>query len=195
MPVTASRCSAEPRRLSRNSWLHGAAVVRSWSRTGGDGAQGGGLGKPVEALLPAVYGSNQRLEWIGAQVDGARIEALLLQQWYRLSDRDLEGALADRLSLRRSCGFILEDAATSLPRFRIDLAEARGPAPARPSTAISSTDRIERLLTLDGTDGRTSPSHRCVARPLKLFGTMKRRYLDRRVRCRRLDRNCCGALP
>jgi IS5 family transposase len=104
----------------------------------------------VEALLPAAYGSNQRLERIKAQVDWAPIEtllqpmrkaptgrpaypplvqlkALLLQQWYRLSDRDLEEALADRLSFRRFCGLGLEDAvpdATTLSRFRIDLAEA-----------------------------------------------------------------------
>ena len=104
----------------------------------------------AEALLPAAFGSNQRLERIGAQVDWQPIEvllqpmrraltgrpaypplvqlkALLLQQWYRLSDRDLEEALADRLSFRRFCGLGLEDAvpdATTLSRFRIDLAEA-----------------------------------------------------------------------
>jgi transposase, IS5 family len=83
----------------------------------------------VEALLPAAYGGNKRLERIRAQVDWAPIElkALLLQQWYRLSDRDLEEALADRLSFRRFCGLGLEDAvpdATTLSRFRIDLAEA-----------------------------------------------------------------------
>ena len=105
----------------------------------------------VEALLPAAFGSNQRLERIRAQVDwaadrgaaaadapgadgaaclpaaGPAQGAMLLQQWYRLSDRDLEEALADRLSFRRFCGLGLEDAvpdATTLSRFRIDLAEA-----------------------------------------------------------------------
>ncbi|WP_084506647.1 transposase [Geminicoccus roseus] len=29
---------------------------------------------------------------------------MLLQQWYPLSDRDLEEALVDRLSFRRFCG-------------------------------------------------------------------------------------------
>jgi hypothetical protein len=102
----------------------------------------------VEALLPVAFGSNQRLERIRAQVDWQAIEmllqpmrraptgrpaypplvqikALLLQQWYRLSDRDLEEDLADRLSFRRFCGLGLEDAvpdATTLSRF--DLAEA-----------------------------------------------------------------------
>jgi IS5 family transposase len=44
-----------------------------------------------------------------------------------LSDRDLEEALADRLSFRRFGGLGLEDAvpdATTFSRFRIDLAEA-----------------------------------------------------------------------
>ncbi|HEX2528112.1 MAG TPA: transposase [Geminicoccus sp.] len=56
-----------------------------------------------------------------------QLKAMLLQQWYRLSDRDLEEALANRLSFRRFCGLGLEDAvpdATMLSRFRIDLAEA-----------------------------------------------------------------------
>jgi IS5 family transposase len=46
---------------------------------------------------------------------------------YRLSDRDLEEALADRLSFRRFCGLGLEDAvpdATTISRFRVDLTEA-----------------------------------------------------------------------
>ena len=56
-----------------------------------------------------------------------QLKALLLQQWYRLSDRDLEEALAARLSLRRFCGLGRDEAvpdATTLSRFRIDLAEA-----------------------------------------------------------------------
>jgi transposase len=53
-------------------------------------------------------------------------KALLLQQWYHLSDRDLEEALADRSSFRRFRGLGLEDAVpdATLSRFRIDLAEA-----------------------------------------------------------------------
>jgi hypothetical protein len=97
-------------------------VIRSCrSKGAGDGAQGGGSSL-VEALLPAAFGSNQQLERIREQVDWRPIEALLesmrraptggpaypslvqfkallLQQWYRLSDRDLGEALADRLSL------------------------------------------------------------------------------------------------
>ena len=47
--------------------------------------------------------------------------ALLLAQWYRLSDPELEEALADRLSFRRFVGLSLQDAVpdeTTLCRFR-----------------------------------------------------------------------------
>lgn len=104
----------------------------------------------VEALLPDGIGANRRLQRIADQVDWPPLarclnrlrpaktgrppypplvlfKALLLQQWYRLSDRDLEEALGDRLSFRRFCGLGLEDAvpdATTISRFRGDLAEA-----------------------------------------------------------------------
>ena len=54
------------------------------------------------------------------------LKALLLQQWYRLSDAALEEALNDRVSFRRFLGLSLEDAApdyTTLCRFRIRLTE------------------------------------------------------------------------
>lgn len=53
--------------------------------------------------------------------------ALLLAQWYGLSDRDLEDALCDRLSFRRFVGLGLEEATpdhTTLCRFRERLHEA-----------------------------------------------------------------------
>lgn len=53
--------------------------------------------------------------------------ALLLSQWYGLSDRDLEEALCDRLSFRRFVGLGLEQATpdhTTLCRFRERLNEA-----------------------------------------------------------------------
>ena len=53
--------------------------------------------------------------------------ALLLAQWYGLSDRDLEDALCDRLSFRRFVGLGLEQATpdhTTLCRFRERLNEA-----------------------------------------------------------------------
>jgi IS5 family transposase len=97
----------------------------------------------AEALLPAGAGSNRRLERIAALIDWAPFErllaalrapngrpgypplalfrALLLAQWYQLSDPGLEEALADRLSFRRFCGFGLDDGTpdeTTLCRFR-----------------------------------------------------------------------------
>lgn len=55
------------------------------------------------------------------------LKALLLQQWYRLSDAELEEALNDRVSFRKFVGLSLEAAApdhTTLCRFRNRLAEA-----------------------------------------------------------------------
>jgi IS5 family transposase len=48
-------------------------------------------------------------------------KALLLQQWYGLSDPGLEEALSDRLSFRRFCGFALDETTpdeTTICRFR-----------------------------------------------------------------------------
>lgn len=107
-----------------------------------------GQGSLAEALLPAGAGSNRRLERIAGLIDWAPMErllaplrapigrpgypplalfrALLLAQWYQLSDPGLEEALADRLSFRRFCGFGLDDGTpdeTTLCRFRAALAE------------------------------------------------------------------------
>lgn len=104
----------------------------------------------AEALLGRQLGANARLERIDGLVKWYRFEkllaglhsapvgrpsypplvmfkALLLQQWYALSDLDLEEALADRLSFRRFLGQGLEAAIpdhTTLCRFRNDLAAA-----------------------------------------------------------------------
>jgi len=54
------------------------------------------------------------------------LKALLLQQWYGLSDAELEESLNDRMSFRRFVGLVLEEAApdhTTLCRFRNQLAE------------------------------------------------------------------------
>ena len=104
----------------------------------------------AEALLPASVGANRRLERIAGLIDWTPMErllaplraptgrpgypplalfrALLLAQWYQLSDPGLEEALADRLSFRRFCGFGLDDGTpdeTTLCRFRAALAERR----------------------------------------------------------------------
>lgn len=105
--------------------------------------QDGQLGL-AEAFMAKGLGSNGRLEKIAVLVDWSRFErllsrvrpgesgrppyralamfkALLLQQWYGLSDPGLEEALGDRLSFRRFCGFALDETTpdeTTLCRFR-----------------------------------------------------------------------------
>lgn len=104
----------------------------------------------AEAFLPAGFGRNARLERIAALIDWAPIEALvrqvragtmgrppyrplamvralLLQQWYGLSDPGLEEALSDRVSFRRFCGLALDETTpdeTTVCRFRLALVEA-----------------------------------------------------------------------
>jgi len=54
------------------------------------------------------------------------LRALLLQQWYGLSDPELEDALSDRLSFRRFVGLALDDAApdhSTISRFRAALVQ------------------------------------------------------------------------
>jgi transposase, IS5 family len=103
-----------------------------------------------EALMSPSVGRNEALERLAREVKWYRFEkllgrlkpegagrppfdpllmfkALLLQQWYRLSDSELEEALNDRMSFRRFLGLSLEDASpdhTTLCRFRNRLAEA-----------------------------------------------------------------------
>ena len=109
------------------------------------------MGQPsvVEALLPPTLGQNQRLERIAAAVDWAPIgqlvapiyaapvgrpsypplllvKALLLAQWYDLSDPQLEAALSDRRSFRRFVGLGLQDDTpdhATISRFRRVLAQ------------------------------------------------------------------------
>jgi IS5 family transposase len=104
----------------------------------------------AEALVGRRLGTNARLERIDALVKWYRFEkllaqlhsaptgrpaypplamfkALLLQQWYGLSDGELEEALADRMSFRRFSGLGFEAAMpdhTTLCRFRNDLVSA-----------------------------------------------------------------------
>ena len=104
----------------------------------------------IDALLPAGFGRNERLEriaglidWkpVGRLVSGVRpgetgrppyeplamFKALLLAQWYGLSDPGLEEALLDRVSFRRFCGLALDAPTpdeTTLCRFRNALKQA-----------------------------------------------------------------------
>ena len=103
----------------------------------------------VEGWLPERLGRNRRLDGVNEVVDWSRFErllgdihsartgrpsyppllmckVLLLQQWYDLSDVEMEEALADRLSFRRFVGLGLEDPTpdhSTLSRFRETLVE------------------------------------------------------------------------
>src|SRR5471030_1098569 len=102
-----------------------------------------------EAWLSPGLGRNIRLERIGRAFDWPAVErlvsevysarsgrpswpplvmvkALLLQQWYGLSDPGLEEALGDRLSFRRFVGLGLDEGApdhSTVSRFRKVLRE------------------------------------------------------------------------
>lgn len=105
----------------------------------------------ADAFLADKAGRNRRLERIATLIDWSAIEALLpatgpvsgpgrpaypalamfkallLAQWYQLSDPGLEEALADRISFRRFCGFALDAATpdeTTFCRFRATLTAA-----------------------------------------------------------------------
>ena len=104
----------------------------------------------VELLIGSGIGRNERLEKIARLIDWsclaalveavrpgdtgrppypplAMFKALLLQQWYGLSDPGLEEALLDRVSFRRFCDLPLDGATpdeTTLCRFRNDLKAA-----------------------------------------------------------------------
>jgi len=103
----------------------------------------------ADAMVGRRKGQNERLERIGALLNWGRIEqllsavyaagegrpayrpllmlrALLLQQWYTLSDPELEEALCDRLSFRRFVGLSLEEEVpdhSTLSRFRTQMAQ------------------------------------------------------------------------
>ena len=109
------------------------------------------MGRPslAEYFLPETLGHNERLERIDAAVDWERlgkvvsgiyasaegrpsyppltlVKVLLLQQWYNLSDPQMEEALGDRLSFRRFVGLGLQDDTpdhSTLSRFRTELAQ------------------------------------------------------------------------
>ncbi len=145
----------------------------------------------IDALLPAGFGRNQRLEKIAGLIDWRPIErlvgqvrsgetgrppygplsmfkALLLAQWYGLSDPGLEEALLDRVSFRRFCGLALDGATpdeTTLCRFRNALKEA-GLGGRLFGEVLAQLDRAGFVLktgtlidaTLVRSSGRTPPS-------------------------------------
>ena len=90
--------------LGRNVRLERIAAVFDWSA--------------VEGLVGGVYGARTgRPSWPPLML----VKALLLQQWYGLSDPGLEEALGDRLSFRRFVGLSLDEGSpdhSTLSRFR-----------------------------------------------------------------------------
>ena len=104
------------------------------------------MGRPslAESLLPETLGANERLERIDDAVDWGRlaklvagvyaasegrpsypplmmVKVLLLEQWYNLTDPQMEEALGDRISFRRFVGLGLQDDTpdhSTISRFR-----------------------------------------------------------------------------
>jgi len=145
----------------------------------------------IEAFLAPGFGRNEKLERIAGLIDWSRLEvlatsvragetgrppyaplamlkALLLQQWYGLSDPGLEEALLDRVSFRRFCGFALDAATpdeTTLCRFRNALKEA-GLGEALFGEVLGQLERAGFVVktgtlidaTLVRSSGRTPPS-------------------------------------
>ena len=103
----------------------------------------------AESLLPETLGNNERLERIDDAVEWGRfgrlvagvysacegrpsyppltmVKVLLLEQWYNLSDPQMEEALGDRISFRRFVGLGLQDDTpdhSTISRFRAMLTE------------------------------------------------------------------------
>ena len=92
------------RRLGTNAMLERIDQLIDWSA--------------IEGLLAGLHDSRKGRP---AFPPLSLFKALLLQQWYALSETKLEEALEDRLSFRRFCGLSLEDAApdqVTINRFR-----------------------------------------------------------------------------
>ena len=135
------------------------------------------MGRPslAEAVVSETLGQNQRLERIDDAVDWERlgqvvagvhaaargrpsyppllmVKVLLLQQWYTLSDPQLEEALSDRLSFRRFVGLGLADDTpdhSTISRFRAAL-EAQGLS-ARLFAALAQQLEAQGLVLKQGT--------------------------------------------
>jgi IS5 family transposase len=97
------------RKLGRNVRLERIAEAFDWLA--------------IERLVSGVYAARSgRPSWPPLMM----VRALLLQQWYGLSDPGLEEALGDRLSFRRFVGLSLDEGSpdhSTLSRFRKQLRE------------------------------------------------------------------------
>lgn len=99
------------RRAGQNAALPRLAAVMKWG--------------PIERALGSVYNSS---EGRPAYPPLLMFKCLLLQQWYALSDPQVEEALADRLSFRRFVGLPLDQEVpdySTISRFRAQLAQLK----------------------------------------------------------------------
>ena len=97
------------RRAGQNEGLVRLAAMIQW--------------RPIERALASVYSASEGRPSYPPLV---MFKCLLLQQWYTLSDPQLEEALADRLSFRRFVGLPLDEEVpdySTISRFRSQLAQ------------------------------------------------------------------------
>jgi IS5 family transposase len=97
------------RRKGQNDRLERIDSLLNWDR--------------IESLLSTIYAAH---EGRPAYRPLTMLKALLLQQWYSLSDPELEEAISDRFSFRRFVGLSVEDEVpdhSTLSRFRKQLAQ------------------------------------------------------------------------
>ena len=107
------------RDMGRPSLAEALASRRRWARTSGWSGSttrwtGSGSGRSWPACTPPPAGEPSYPPLL-------MVKVLLLQQWYSLSDPQLEEALGDRLSFRRFVGLGLQDATpdhSTISRFR-----------------------------------------------------------------------------
>ena len=139
------------------------------------------MGNPslAESLLPQTLGRNERLERIGEEIDWDRlallvdgiysadegrpsypplmmVKVLLLEQWYNLSDPQMEEALGDRISFRRFVGLGLQDDTpdySTISRFRAEL-DKRGLSEELFKELENQIGRAWTVLEDRNTDGR-----------------------------------------
>lgn len=116
-----------------------------------------------EKLLAPIYSAR---EGRPAYPPLVMFRALLVQQWYVLSDAELEEALSDRLSFRRFCGLALDEEVpdhTTICRFRAQLV-ARGLAEKLFAELANQLDR-HGLVVRSGTLIDATLVEAAVARP------------------------------
>ena len=156
------------------------------------------MGRPslAESLLPETLGQNVRLERIDDAVDWDRFSALvagvysagegrpsyppltmvkvlLLEQWYNLSDPQMEETLGDRISFRRFVGLGLQDDTpdySTISRFRAEL-EKRGLSESLFKELETQLDEMGLILKEGTLMDATRWKPRCAdRRPRRVWG-------------------------